>query len=86
MEPIGQKEFYEALGAVRNEFNAGLTTAGVQIGAVEKTLVAKLGSLKAWGIAALVGGQVGAGLLAGLVGPQKVTAAAAAAIRTIIGV
>jgi hypothetical protein len=71
------------LAALQREFTAGLNTAGVQIGAVEKTVVEKIKSLKAWGIAALVGGQTLAGLIAAYGPPRPVSNAVAAAVRLV---
>jgi hypothetical protein len=56
--------------STRREFAASITTVQVQIGATEKTLGDKLSSVKAWGVAALVGGQVAAGLVTAYVGPK----------------
>ena len=59
---VTQEQLGQAVDHLRKEFVSGLTTAGVQLGAVEKTLDAKLSSLRAWGVAALVGGQTLAGI------------------------
>lgn len=67
---VTRDEFKSEIGRVE-------AVLGTQIGAVEHTLKEKLSSLKAWGVAALVGGQAIAGLLASLVGPQKAAHAAA---------
>lgn len=48
--------------------------------ALREEFNAKMGSLKAWGIAALVGGQLVAGVLAAYVGPGKAASTAAHAI------
>ena len=64
---VTQEQLSQAVDSLRTEITAGLTTAGVQIGAVEKTLNAKLSSLRAWGVAALVGGQTLAGLAGALI-------------------
>lgn len=42
---------------------------------------AKLSSLKAWGVAALVGGQVIAGFLASIIGPRETVEQVAALAR-----
>lgn len=63
-DPVTRDEFKSEIGRVE-------AVLGTQIGAVEKTLNAKLGNLRAWGVAALVGGQAAAGLLAALVGPSR---------------
>jgi hypothetical protein len=59
----------------RGEFKSEITRVeavlGIQIGAVEKSVKERLSSMKAWGIAALVGGQAAAGVLAAIV-PHKV--------------
>lgn len=60
---ITRDEFKSEIGRVE-------AVLGTQIGAVEKTLNAKLGNLRAWGIAALVGGQAAAGVLAAVVPHQ----------------
>jgi hypothetical protein len=60
---ITRDEFKSEIGRVEG-------VLGTQIGAVEKTLNAKLGNLKAWGIAALVGGQAMAGVLAAIIPHQ----------------
>lgn len=44
---------------------------------------AKLGSLRAWGIAALIGGQVVAGLITAYVGPVKAAHTALAVARLL---
>lgn len=54
-----------------------------EIGRIEAVLNARLGNLKAWGIAALVGGQAAAGLLAAAVGPHKAAQAAIQIIRSL---
>lgn len=64
---VSQEQLQQAVQSLRTEITAGLTTAGVQIGAVEKTLVEKLSALRAWGVAAFVGGQAIAGLLSAVV-------------------
>lgn len=69
-EGISEERFTEAIENVRREVNAGLTTAGVQIGAVEKTLSEKIGSLKLWGGLALVSGQTLAAVLTGYLHPS----------------
>lgn len=83
-EPISREEFHQGIDSLRSEFSAGLTTAGVQIGAVEKTLLAKIGNVKAWGIACLLGGQVTAGVVAAIVGP-KATAEQIRSALSIVG-
>lgn len=45
---------------------------------------AKLSSLKAWGVAALVGGQVAAGLLTAYVGPSHAAAMAEHFIHSLV--
>lgn len=75
--PVTKEDLTAATDSLRTEFTAGLTTAGVQIGAVEATLKERLSSLKAWGIAALVGGQVLAGLLTSYAPRQTADAASA---------
>jgi len=68
-------EFERGLEGVRQEFRADVTSAGVQIGAVERILTEKLRSeiksVKVWGAAALIGGQMVSGLVAAFVGPQR---------------
>lgn len=67
---VTRDEFKSEIGRVE-------AVLGTQIGAVEKTINSKLGSLRAWGVAALIGGQAVAGLLAALVGPKQAAHAAA---------
>lgn len=64
---VTEQQLDRAVESLRKELTAGLTTAGVQIGAVEKTLTEKLSSLRAWGVAALVGGQALAGLASAVI-------------------
>jgi hypothetical protein len=65
---VSREEFNAVVTGLRNEVLAATTTAGVQIGAVEKTLsekiistektlVEKISSVKLWGALALIGGQ-----------------------------
>lgn len=86
---IGRDEFHEGLTSLRAEFGAGLSTAGVQIGAVEKTLVQKidsgLHSLRLWGALALVSGQVAAGMVSAFIGTGKTAGAVSAAARSALG-
>jgi hypothetical protein len=74
---ITRDEFKSEIGRIEG-------VLGTQIGAVEKTLTMKLGNLRAWGIAALVGGQAAAGLLAALVGPGRTANVALQAIHHLI--
>ena len=48
-----------------------------------KVIEAKLSSLKAWGVAALVGGQVIAGLIAAVVAPREVVQQAGSLARAV---
>lgn len=48
-----------------------------------KVLEAKLSSLRAWGIAALLGGQAVAGVLAAIIAPQRVADTAEAIGRAL---
>lgn len=66
--------------SVRREVASELTTTAVQIGAVEKVLAARIGGLKAWGVAALLGGQATAGLIAAIVTHTSPSAATRAAV------
>lgn len=59
---ITRDEFKSEIGRVE-------AVLGTQIGAVERTLNAKLSKLQAWSVAALVGGQALAGTLAAVFGP-----------------
>lgn len=77
---VSEERFTEAIGNIRSEIQSGLMTAGVQIGAVEKTVVEKISSLRAWGIAAIVTSNIGGGLLAAWLrvdptGPQSAVGA-----------
>lgn len=86
---IGRDEFHEGLMSLRSEFGAGLSTAGVQIGAVEKTLVQKidsgLHSLRLWGALALVSGQVVAGMISAFIGTGKTAGALSSAAQSALG-
>lgn len=72
----------EQLASIRREFTQGLTTAGVQIGAVEKTLLEKINGVKVWGVAGLVGGQTVAAFLTKYGPPEPVAQAFTAVIRS----
>jgi hypothetical protein len=52
--------------------------------ALREEMNAKIGSVKAWGIAALVGGQAVAGALAAYVGPSHAYHATAGAVARLI--
>lgn len=80
MAQVSEERFTEALENVRREVNQGLTTAGVQLGAVEKTLAEKIHSLRLWGALALVGGQSVAAVIAGYAHPIQAVHTAAAAL------
>lgn len=79
---ISREEIDAKFETLRTEISTGLTTAGVQIGAVEKTLIEKMHGLRLWGVTALVGGQVVTGLVVKLTG-GSVTAPAASAARVV---
>lgn len=80
MAQVSEERFTEALENVRREVNQGLTTAGVQLGAVERTLSEKIHSLRLWGALALVGGQTVAALVGGFAHPASVVHSAARAL------
>ncbi len=61
--------------STRREFASALTTVQVQIGATEKSLLDKIGSLKAWGVAGLIGGQTLAGVAASYLAPHQTSVA-----------
>lgn len=72
---------------LRREIAQNVTTMGVQIGAVEKILTAKLVAMRWQMAAALVGGQALAGLVAAAVTkttPAEAGRAAAAVLRNLI--
>lgn len=58
-----------------------MSTVGIQLGAVEKILRSEINSAKVWGIAALIGGQTLAGLVAAYVGPRNAAHAAMQAVN-----
>jgi hypothetical protein len=76
---VSREEVTAHLEAMRSEITAGLTTAGVQIGAVEKTLIEKINGVKLWGALALIGGQTVAALLSQIAGGSIFSPARAAA-------
>jgi hypothetical protein len=85
--PVSRTEFSNGIESLRSEFQAGLTTAGVQIGAVEKTLKERLSSLKAWSLTALVGGQAFAAVTSKVISgdvtaPARATAHAVSRLLT----
>lgn len=79
---ISREEIDAKFETLRTEISSGLSTAGVQIGAVEKTLIEKMHGLRLWGVTALVGGQVVTGLVVKLTG-GSLSAPATSAARTI---
>lgn len=86
-DPIGRDEFNARIEGLRHEVNAGITAAGIQIGAVEKTLVEKLRGVKVWGAAAIIGGQSLAALISSAVGgptPTQTAKTAVAVIRHLV--
>lgn len=91
---VSRDEFNARFDGLRNEVSAAVTAAGVQIGAVEKTLtqkvesvektlVEKLGGIKLWGVLALVGGQTFAALVVKFTG-GSVSAPASAAAHVVV--
>lgn len=52
--------------------------------ALREEFNAKIGSLKAWGLVALFGGQVAAGAIAAYVGPQHAYHSAVSAARNLL--
>lgn len=81
---LSQEQLDAQILALRNEFNSGLTTVGVQLGAVEKTLTERLSSIKAWGVAALIGGQGLAGVFAHYLPGAPVQTAARVVARLFV--
>jgi hypothetical protein len=73
---ITRDEFKSEIGRVESGVDRIEAVLGTQIGAVERMLNAKLSKLQAWGIAALVGGQAVAGMLASLLAPRQAAHAA----------
>lgn len=84
---VSETALSDRLDALRGEFTAGLTTAGVQIGAAEATLrmeisstreffKAQVSSLKLWGALVLVSGQTLGGIVAAYLHPSAAATAA----------
>lgn len=79
---VGREEFHAGLQSVRDEVRAQMSTAGVQIGAVENILTEKLKSVKVWCVTGLVGGQTIAAVAATYFGPGRT----AGTVKTAAGV